>query len=74
MTDQISGNVQARIKERVQQQSGVEESFKLSVSIVGGVSAVAGLWAAVALISAMIEAGGLFELASHWFGAAFGTM
>lgn len=50
----------------------LDETTKLSISLMGGIAALVGGWAAVSLISAMISVGGPLELVRSWFHAAFG--
>jgi hypothetical protein len=61
-----------RVKAKEDTFAGLDETTKLSISIMGGVSALIGVWAAAGLISAMIGIGGPLQLVQSWFSAVTG--
>lgn len=61
-----------RTRATEQSRSGVDTISKNSIVVMGAVSAVIGLWAAVSFVSAMLGSGGPLELARNWFNAIMG--
>ncbi len=60
-------------KERSDGFAGIDETTKLSISVMGGISALVGIWAAACLITAMMGVGGPLELVQSWFSAVTGV-
>ena len=56
----------------VQTQTGLDSISKGSVAVMGGISALIGLWAAACFVGAMISGGGPLSLAQSWFSAITG--
>lgn len=64
----------AKIKTRSAEgsQSGVDTLTKGSIAVMGGVSALVGLWAVACFAGAIFESGGLIELVKNFFKAIWG--
>ena len=62
---------QTNTNEAVNSQASVNTISKGSIALVGGASAVVGLWAVSCLVSAMVVVGPL-GLATGWFSAVTG--
>jgi hypothetical protein len=60
--------VQARSTEK----SDLDSITRYSISIMGGVSALVGIWAAACIISAVAGTGGPLKLAQSWFSTISG--
>jgi hypothetical protein len=52
--------------------AGLDTFAKSGISVMGGVSALIGIWAAACFIGGLISAGGPVELAYGWFKAITG--
>lgn len=61
-----------RTRSAADSQSGVDSVTKGSIAVMGGVSALIGLWAAACLFGAMVESGGVFALVKNWITATMG--
>jgi len=63
-----------KTKQKVKENSfaGLDQTTKLAISLMVGVSVIVGTWAAASIISAMIGSGGLLELSQSWFSAVTG--
>lgn len=70
MTSVTKPRTTSKAKER--EQAGLDTVSKSSLAIMGGISAMIGLWAAAAFVGAMFVAGGPFELVKSWFSAITG--
>jgi hypothetical protein len=53
-------------------QTGLDTVSRAAIGVMGGISALIGLWAAACLVSALIGGGGLLNLTSSWFQAVTG--
>lgn len=53
-------------------QSRLDNASQVGIGIMGGISALIGLWAVACLVSAMIGSGGLLNLTRSWFQAVTG--
>ena len=65
-----------KTKQKIHVQSGEKSDLdsvtKYSISIMGGVSALVGIWAAACIISAVAGTGGPLKLAQSWFSSISG--
>ena len=61
-----------RTTSRTDQSEGLDSVTKYSISVMGGVSALVGIWAATCIISALIGSSGPLELVQNWFGTVTG--
>ncbi|MBU0968869.1 MAG: hypothetical protein KKA54_21125 [Proteobacteria bacterium] len=61
-----------RVQTGAQTQEGLDTITRSGISLMGGVSALIGLWAAACFIGGLISAGGPVELAYSWFKAIAG--
>lgn len=52
--------------------TGLDAVSRTAIGVMGGISALIGLWAAACLVSALIDGGGLLSLTSSWFQAVTG--
>jgi hypothetical protein len=50
----------------------LDQTTRLTLSFMGGVSAIIGIWAAASIVSALIGAGGFLQLSQNWFSAVTG--
>lgn len=62
----------ARTKTRSVTGVGLDSVSKAGIAVMGGISALIGLWAAASLISALVDGGGLLNLTRSWFQAVTG--
>jgi hypothetical protein len=53
-------------------QTGLDTVSIGSIAVMGGISALIGLWALASLVSAMVSSGGPLALAMGWFQAISG--
>lgn len=53
-------------------QVGLDDVTKTSITVMGAVSALIGIWAAASLIAAMVSVGGPLALVKGWVGAVSG--
>ncbi len=67
-----STNVKTKKESKVKAFASLDETTKITLSLMCGISAIIGTWAAVSLISALIGVGGLLELTQSWFSAVTG--
>lgn len=72
MKDTTLTKSRKRAKVDESSQAGLDSISKGSLALMGGVSALIGLWAAVAFISAMVGSGGPLALVRSWFEAVIG--
>ena len=72
MANTTLSQTRQQAKTRVESQSGVDSVTKGSIAIMGGVSALIGLWAAACFIGAMVESGGVFGVIKGWITATMG--
>jgi hypothetical protein len=50
-------------------QAGLDAASTTTIAVMGGVSALVGLWALACLVSAMIDSGGLLPVIRGWLHA-----
>lgn len=61
-----------RTRSAEQSRSGVDTVTKGSIAVMGGVSALVGLWAVACFAGAIFESGGLVEMVKNFFRAIWG--
>ncbi len=61
-----------QIKVQASDKSELDTVTKFSISVMGGVSALVGVWAAACLISAIAGSGGPLNLVQSWFSSVSG--
>ena len=61
-----------QIKTRESSRENLDTLSKGSIAVMGGVSALIGLWAAACFVSALMGEGGLLALTRSWFQAVTG--
>lgn len=57
---------------KTDEQVGLDSLSKGSLAVMGGVSALIGLWAAACFVGALITGGGPLAMARSWFSAITG--
>ncbi|MBI5558558.1 MAG: hypothetical protein HY885_13070 [Deltaproteobacteria bacterium] len=55
-----------------QTRAGLDTFAKGTITVMGGISALIGIWAAICFIGGIMSAGGPVELAYSWFRAVSG--
>jgi hypothetical protein len=72
MKNTIATNTKQRTRSAEKSQSSVDAVTKGSIAVMGGVSALVGLWAVACFAGAIFESGGLIELVKGFFKAIWG--
>lgn len=61
-----------RTRESASARENIDAISRGSIAVMGGISALIGLWAAACFVSAMFGNGGLLALTRNWFQAVTG--
>lgn len=72
MKDATLTKKRQKVRAGEQSLAGLDTFAKSGISVMGGVSALIGIWAAACFIGGLISAGGPVELAYGWFKAITG--
>ena len=72
MKNTVLANTKQRTRSAEASQGGVDTLTKGSIAVMGGVSALVGLWAVACFAGAIFESGGLIELVKNFFKAIWG--
>lgn len=72
MKDRTMTTARKRTRAKESSQVGLDTLSKGSLVVMGGISALIGLWAAISFVSALIGGGGPLALVRSWFEAVIG--
>lgn len=61
-----------KVQVKADEQVGIDSLSKGSLAVMGGISALIGIWAAACFVGALITGGGPLAMATGWFSAITG--
>jgi len=72
MMKSIKTKTKQQVQAHTNEKSDLDSVTKYSIFIMGGISALVGIWAATCIISAIAGTGGPLNLAQSWFSSISG--
>jgi hypothetical protein len=72
MTTLTKTRTKVQVKAGEHSQAGLDSLSQGSLAVMGGISALIGIWAAACFVGALITGGGPLAMATGWFSAITG--